>query len=170
MRYAIGAILLLFGSICSQAHATTTIGNVNCRARPTTSARVVARLQAGTRVAVMERRSSWARVLHTGRGCWVSARYLSEQGAAEANRVSLAEVRSVSSPRSLTAGRLRHHVPRLSKWGGHGHRAARRYSRSRRIPNYSYGGSCPCSGRNICIGPRGGRYCITSGGNKRYGV
>ena len=21
-----------------------------------------------------------------------------------------------------------------------------------------------------CIGPRGGRYCITSGGNKRYGV
>ncbi|SEH12729.1 SH3 domain-containing protein [Sphingopyxis sp. YR583] len=32
------------------------------------------------------------------------------------------------------------------------------------------GGSCPCSGYNVCIGPRGGRYCITSGGNKRYGV
>ena len=29
-------------------------------------------------------------------------------------------------------------------------------------------GICPCSGYNICIGPRGGRYCITSGGNKRY--
>lgn len=23
---------------------------------------------------------------------------------------------------------------------------------------------------NVCIGPRGGRYCITSGGNKRYGI
>ena len=34
----------------------------------------------------------------------------------------------------------------------------------------SYGVSCPCSGSNVCIGPRGGRYCITSGGNKRYGV
>lgn len=30
------------------------------------------------------------------------------------------------------------------------------------------GGTCPCSGSNNCIGPRGGRYCITSGGNKRY--
>ncbi len=29
---------------------------------------------------------------------------------------------------------------------------------------------CPCSGSQVCIGRRGGRYCITSGGNKRYGV
>ena len=36
-------------------------------------------------------------------------------------------------------------------------------------PNY-FDSSCPCSGRHVCIGPRGGRYCITSGGNKRYGV
>lgn len=31
-------------------------------------------------------------------------------------------------------------------------------------------GACPCNGGNVCVGPRGGRYCITSGGNKRYGV
>lgn len=30
--------------------------------------------------------------------------------------------------------------------------------------------TCPCSGSRVCIGPRGGRFCITSGGNKRYGV
>lgn len=35
--------------------------------------------------------------------------------------------------------------------------------------NYS-DGNCPCSGNRVCIGPRGGRYCITSGGRKRYGV
>lgn len=29
---------------------------------------------------------------------------------------------------------------------------------------------CPCGGGKVCVGPRGGRYCITSGGNKRYGV
>jgi hypothetical protein len=34
----------------------------------------------------------------------------------------------------------------------------------------AYGSSCPCSSGNVCIGPRGGRYCITSGGNKRYGM
>lgn len=32
------------------------------------------------------------------------------------------------------------------------------------------GGSCSCSGGNVCYGPRGGRYCITSSGNKRYGI
>ena len=31
-------------------------------------------------------------------------------------------------------------------------------------------GRCPCNGGNVCVGPRGGRYCITSSGRKRYGV
>lgn len=34
----------------------------------------------------------------------------------------------------------------------------------------AYGSSCSCSSGSVCIGPRGGRYCITSGGNKRYGL
>ncbi len=33
-------------------------------------------------------------------------------------------------------------------------------------PNYS--GGCSCSSGNYCTGPRGGRYCITASGNKRY--
>jgi|688.fasta_scaffold613829_2 hypothetical protein len=28
--------------------------------------------------------------------------------------------------------------------------------------------SCPCSGTKYCVGPRGGHYCITSSGTKRY--
>lgn len=34
--------------------------------------------------------------------------------------------------------------------------------------SYASGGDCPCSSGANCYGPRGGRYCITSGGNKRY--
>jgi len=30
------------------------------------------------------------------------------------------------------------------------------------------GSACPCSGNQLCTGPRGGRYCLTSGGNKSY--
>lgn len=37
-------------------------------------------------------------------------------------------------------------------------------------PSREFSSSCPCSSGNVCIGPRGGRYCITSGGNKRYGL
>lgn len=29
--------------------------------------------------------------------------------------------------------------------------------------------SCPCTTNQICQGPRGGKYCITSSGAKRYG-
>ncbi|WP_010111412.1 SH3 domain-containing protein [Acinetobacter sp. P8-3-8] len=32
----------------------------------------------------------------------------------------------------------------------------------------SYSGSCSCSSGTYCYGPRGGRYCYTSGGNKSY--
>lgn len=28
---------------------------------------------------------------------------------------------------------------------------------------------CSCGSGKICIGPRGGRYCITASGTKRYG-
>jgi hypothetical protein len=29
--------------------------------------------------------------------------------------------------------------------------------------------SCSCRSKNRCTGPRGGKYCITSGGHKQYG-
>ena len=32
----------------------------------------------------------------------------------------------------------------------------------------SYSGACSCSSGTYCYGPRGGRYCYTSGGNKSY--
>ncbi|MBH5330289.1 hypothetical protein H9Q10_11510 [Eikenella sp. S3360] len=42
-----------------------------------------------------------------------------------------------------------------------------RYRSHSSEPKY-YGSSCDCRDHRICIGPRGGRYCITSGGHKRY--
>lgn len=49
-------------------------------------------------------------------------------------------------------------------------RALRGHSGSIGSRGISDSGSCPCNGGDVCVGPRGGRYCITSGGNKRYGV
>ncbi|MFO1127733.1 MAG: YHYH domain-containing protein [Rhodospirillales bacterium] len=28
---------------------------------------------------------------------------------------------------------------------------------------------CPCGTGKVCVGPRGGRFCITGSGSKRYG-
>ncbi|NOW46684.1 putative membrane protein [Novosphingobium sp. SG751A] len=64
-------------------------------------------------------------------------------------------------------------------WGYSSHSSFSKHSRRSRVRGFSGGyssrgesstGSCPCNGGNVCVGPRGGRYCITSGGNKRYGV
>lgn len=48
--------------------------------------------------------------------------------------------------------------------------AGARFAPARAVPLPSSSGSsgCPCSARYNCTGPRGGQYCITSGGNKRY--
>lgn len=39
---------------------------------------------------------------------------------------------------------------------------------SKKAPKKAVASSCPCSGTKLCVGPRGGRYCVTSGGKKRY--
>lgn len=45
----------------------------------------------------------------------------------------------------------------------------RKKQETRRSEKRTYAaGPCPCSRSLNCVGPRGGRYCITSGGNKRY--
>lgn len=49
-------------------------------------------------------------------------------------------------------------------------RGGRAYSGGSGSRGTTDSGSCPCNGGDVCVGPRGGRYCITSGGNKRYGV
>lgn len=49
-------------------------------------------------------------------------------------------------------------------------RSARRRGGSLSPARGTTTGSCPCNGGRVCIGPRGGRYCITRGGNKRYGA
>jgi hypothetical protein len=32
----------------------------------------------------------------------------------------------------------------------------------------SSNGDCPCGGGSLCVGPRGGEYCLTPSGNKSY--
>jgi hypothetical protein len=33
-----------------------------------------------------------------------------------------------------------------------------------------YAAECPCGSGKVCVGPRGGRFCINASGNKRYGM
>lgn len=161
---------------------------VQCRAAPKANARVVAVLSRGTEVFVQSRLEDWRLVLTRGRSCWVLSKYIAgtssdmpqrgldgehvrtpavsvqhhAQAAPAAKRtvgpvhaVAVKKTRSSRSARSHSGGGRLHGYTPIPK---------------RRSFGYGGGGSCPCSGGNVCVGPRGGRYCITSGGNKRYGV
>jgi uncharacterized protein YraI len=171
MRVLLRCLIIVAGLISGVVNATSVTSNVNCRSQPKPTASVIARIPAGTDVFVEQRRNAWSLIRHTPRSCWVASRYLGAQSTADANRASLRQTRVLN--RSDRAGRQRISRParRSSLWSSTAHGSTRRQSRPRSSPGYNYGGgSCPCSGGNICVGPRGGRYCITSGGNKRYGV
>ena len=160
MRIILAAIAAIF--LASAAQATVTTANVNCRIRPAASSSVAERIPQGSTVSVVERQRTWSK-LRRDRSCWVASRYLGETAARStssyvgvprtADSYSRAETRRANR-RSLRSSSRRSSTPRRSRSAG-----------------YLYGGSsCPCSGSNICVGPRGGRYCITSGGNKHYGL
>lgn len=171
MRGVLKWLVFTASLIASTANATTVTSNVNCRAQPTPRAAVVAKITAGTDVSVEQRRDAWSLIRHAPRNCWVVSRYLGEQTTADANRESLSQTRAASQRARTNSVRVSRPSRHSSFWTSPPHRSPRRQSRARRAPNYNYGGgTCPCSGRNICVGPRGGRYCITSGGNKRYGI
>jgi len=131
---------------------TVTAARAACRARPSAKARSVVRLSRGARLDVIERSGDWVKVSPTGDACWVATAQLDQGAASTASTVSTDAMPRATSLYSPAA-----------------RRSAGRRNRSSQAKSFYGGGACPCGSGRICIGPRGGRYCITSGGNKEYG-
>ena len=141
--------------------------SVNCRAEPSRQAAVRASLVQGQSATVIERSDDWTKVSNLGNECWISSSLLSATPTLAATAASGAAAQGLLS----TTGERRSSRSRAEASSQRTQRKARRSSTTRSRASGAYSGSsCPCSGANVCIGPRGGRYCITSGGNKRYGV
>lgn len=168
---SIVSALLVMIFFSNQASAETVSSpSVNCRASASTNAAVIGTVRRGEKLSIIGRMNGWSQV-ETNRlpTCWIRSDLVvsdsSYQSSAKAgeyvggSRSYLAtQSRSSSGPAKSST----------SKRSTKKKSSARRASQRR---NSSYSSSnCPCRGSNVCIGPRGGRYCITSGGNKRYGV
>lgn len=170
MRMILRALLLfaLLGCGGQAIAATVSADTLNCRSQPNPSAQIVAKLSRGQHVDVKEAGGGWSHVVSPD--CWVVARYLSADQIGYSPTKSSAyrgpSRQSIKSPGHF----LRTPKYSIKRKASSSSRQSRPYSRRSSGSSGSYGGSCPCSGGNVCVGPRGGRYCITSGGNKRYGV
>ena len=151
--------------------------SLNCRREPDGSAAVVEGLSRDDQVVIAERRGDWARLTRLGGDCWVSNSFLAEVQRGDASGSSSPTTGTqglvTSGSGSTVAAAGAGYVAGKAVASSRRHAVSKRQgaSRSRRGSGGGYSGSgCPCSGSQVCIGPRGGRYCITSGGNKRYGV
>ncbi len=134
--------------------------SLHCRSAPSKTAKEVRGFAKGDMVSVTGEQDGWASVGPPSDPCWVAASYLSDTPPEV--------VASSSPPRYVEAGTTSHRKNGKRKAA---FSRSTRAGTSRSRTTYDAGGSqCPCSGSKVCIGPRGGRYCITSGGNKRYGV
>jgi hypothetical protein len=122
------------------------IGADRLNVRSTPKGKVISSLQRGVPVRVYEELAGWSRISQAGEiAKWVSSGSLCDTSDCWARR-STPSAQSAPAPRLYTPPPVQRSVPS------------------------SYSSSCPCSSGSVCIGPRGGRYCITSGGNKRYGI
>lgn len=161
MRYIATVLCCMF--LSTAAHAVTVTTKLACRAAASRTANIVEQLSAGTHVTVIGQRKTWSNI-ERRRDCWVASRFLAAEAAGASAYYPSPRYRSQASTRAETRRANRRSLAAVRR-SYSGARQARHST-----PSNFGGGSCPCSGGNVCIGPRGGRYCITSGGNKRYGV
>ena len=130
----------------AEPSSTRFVKSIQLNVRSAPNGAVVDTLRRGTSVGIYAERGKWVRISRDGLPeQWVSGPNLcTEPGCAY---TAPAPARSASSDLTTSFAPVE----------------PRRY-RANTSPAYD----CPCSRSANCIGPRGGRYCITSGGNKRY--
>ena len=133
-----------FGRIDSANSADTvyiSTASLNGRAKPATSSTVVHKLRRGDSVRVVERKNGWLKVIQGAATFWIIAKHVSS-----------------------TPTKAQHTPAPIARWVSSSKKSSKRHS------SRSSDGGCSCSSGGVCVGPRGGRYCYTSSGNKRYGI
>lgn len=138
---------------------------VNCRSRADMDAPVAAVLRKGAALTPTESVGVFSRVWVGDKDCYVSADLLSPT----VPRMSERETMRLQTG-AVVAGALAIHS--IMKPGATQAHAAPPRHRPSAVSSHnsirSPGDACSCAGAQNCTGPRGGKYCITSGGNKRY--
>lgn len=168
LKWALVAACMCVG-VAAQAETVTGNG-VNCRAAARTTAPVLGTLHRGDTVPVISSANGWSYVDPNDLpACYVRSDFLAFASSGYSSYVSPRSTSNVRSTRSTyRRGSNLYSAPRSTISRKRSSASSRRSGQSRGL--YDSSSSCPCSGGSVCIGPRGGRYCITSGGNKRYGV
>lgn len=113
--------------------------SLNIRNKPV-NGEIVGRLTRGNEVLIYDVIADWLRISKEKEPPqWVASKYLCSYDNCYKKKVSSVVSKSVN-PKAYRSNKF----------------------------SQSYSGACSCSSGTYCYGPRGGRYCYTSGGNKSY--
>lgn len=159
---AIGAMISLLTLLAAPALAGSikviTVAS-DCRKLPELSSASITSMKRGEVVGLIRTQEEWAEIEpYRVDQCWLPKSALSDLDAST-QHLAAQTYPKAPTERSSSAG-IRQTYP----WMG------RSQPRSKKSYRSTASGNCPCDGHSVCIGPRGGRYCITSSGNKRYGL
>ena len=133
------------------AHKYVNTEKINIRNAPV-DGRIIGYLKRGKQVLIYDRKGEWERISKENETPkWVSSKLLCTGSSCYIN--------SVQNSYSSYSSKLPLNTNRTSSF-----KSSNQAKSSAGLSS----GSCPCSGISNCVGPRGGIYCITSGGNKRY--
>lgn len=129
-------------ALASPQPKTLYVGPKSLNVRASPNGKVVASLKRGAPVEVHAQESGWSRISAEEQVPeWVSTTHLC--ASADCSDTRYGKATPAAPARAVPARQ----AAAASAGSTHG---------------------CPCSSSGNCYGPRGGRYCITSGGNKRY--
>ena len=132
------------------AHKYVNAEKINIRNAPV-DGRIIGYLKRGKQVLIYDRKGEWERISKENETPkWVSSKLLCTGSSCYIN--------SVQNSYSSYSSKLPLNTNRTSSF-----KSSNQAKSSAGLSS----GSCPCSGISNCVGPRGGIYCITSGGNKR---
>jgi hypothetical protein len=119
---------------------TVTVNVLNIRDAP--NGKVIGKLNKEEGVNVYVNQGSWSRI---------------STDSEPSKWVSTSSLRTVNSDKVVSSSSKSSHSTYLTP-----------STQNRSNANSYSSNNCSCSSGAVCFGPRGGRYCITSGGNKRY--
>ncbi|WP_312057381.1 SH3 domain-containing protein [Acinetobacter courvalinii] len=118
--------------------------SLNIRDKP--KGGVVGKLERGEKVDIYERKGNWVRISLTSNSPqWISEKLLCGTEECYKQKANISK-----SSNYQTLGSQSNYSNRSSE------------------KKYYDDNDCSCAVVDYCVGPRGGHYCITSGGNKRY--
>lgn len=130
-----------YGSTAYRAIAKRYVNSDSINVRDKPNGAIIDRLKRGQSVFIYDVSGDWERISKESEPQrWVGSSLLCSYGGCYVGK----------TVKSSTVNRATSYTPATSK-----------------KQTYSVGG-CSCGTGNYCYGPRGGRYCYTSGGNKSY--